>query len=305
MRRANDSRHDRRVDMKMLVTGATGHFGRGVVETLLKRGLADKLAVSVRNPMQAADLGARGVDVRQGDFDNPASLKSAFNGIDRILIVSTDGDNETRIRQHKTAVKAAQEAGVHLIAYTSIANASHNPMSLSEVHRATEEAIRATGIPFVFLRNNWYLENELGFVQAALAGAPFSTSAGKGRVGWALRSDYAGAAAAVLAGSGHENKVYELSGPLADYDDIAEALSQVLGHPVNVNHVDDEAYGKGLAAAGVPDFVVPILAGFARGIREGALAVKSNDLQKLLDRPVTPLREALQQLVEQARIKVN
>jgi NAD(P)H dehydrogenase (quinone) len=291
--------------MKILVTGATGHFGSVVVESLLGRGLGGQLAISVRDPARAISYQARGVDVRQGDFDNLASLKSAFAGVDRILIVSTDGDNETRIRQHKTAVRAAQEAGVHLIAYTSIANASHNPISLAKVHRATEEAIRATGIPFVFLRNNWYLENELGFVQAALASAPFSTSAGKGRVGWALRSDFALAAAAALAGSGHENKVYELSGPLADYDDLAAALSQVLGHPVKVEHVDDAAYGKGLVAAGLPDFVATIYTGFARNIREGSLAVVSNDFQKLLGRPATPLREALQQLVAQARGQVK
>jgi NAD(P)H dehydrogenase (quinone) len=287
--------------MKILVTGATGHFGSLVVESLIGRGLGGQLAVSVRDPARANSFQAHGINVRQGDFEDPASLKSAFAGVDRILIVSTDGNNETRIRQHKTAVRAAQEAGVHLIAYTSISNASHNPLSLAEVHRATEEAIRSTGIPFVFLRNNWYLENELGFVQATLAGATFSTSAGKGRVGWALRSDFAQAAAAVLADSGHENKVYELSGPLADYDDLAEALSQVLGHPVRVEHVDDAAYGKGLAGAGLPDFVVTMLIGFAGRIREGALAVESSDFQKLLGRPTTPLREGLQQLVAKVR----
>ena len=245
------------------------------------------------------------VSAYQGNFDDPASLGAAFAEVDRLLLISTDGDNETRIRQHKTAVKAAQEAGVHLIAYTSIINASHNPMSLAEVHRATEEAIQTTGIPFVFLRNNWYLENELGFVQAALAGAPFNTSAGKGRVGWALRSDYAQAAAAVLAGSGHENKVYELSGPLADYDELAEALSQVLGKPEKVVHIDDVAYGKILAGSGMPDFVVTLLVGFASKIREGSLAVEGNDLQKLLGRPATPLREGLQQLVAQVRSQVK
>ena len=287
--------------MTILVTGATGQFGSIVVESLLARGLAGQLAVSVRNPTRTANYQARGVDVRQGDFDDPAALGKAFSGVDRLLLVSTTDDNETRIRQHKTAVRAAQKAGVGFIAYTSIANASHNSLGLAEVHRATEDEIRATGIAYAFLRNNWYLENEIGFVQAAMAGAPIVTSAGQAKVGWALRSDYAQAAAAVLAGSGHENTIYELSGPLATYDGFAAALSHVLGNPVTVKHVDDAAYGESLASAGLPDFLVPILVGYAHQIHEGALAVESNDFQKLLGRPATPLPEALQQLVNQVR----
>jgi NAD(P)H dehydrogenase (quinone) len=285
--------------MTILVTGATGKFGTTVVETLLARGLGGQLAISVRDPKKASHFQARGVDVRQGDFDNPAALERAFAGVQRMLLISTDGDNATRIRQHAAAIRAAQKAGVGFIAYTSIANASANTLGLAEVHRATEEAIRATGIPYAFLRNNWYLENELGYVQAALAGAPLVTSAGQGKTGWALRADYARAAAAVLAGTGHENQVYELSGPLATYDDFAAALSQVLGRIVPVVHTDDAGYAQSLAAAGLPDFLVALFGGFAREIRNGALAVESSDFQKLLGQPVTPLPEALRLVVSQ------
>ena len=140
--------------MTMLVTGATGQFGGLVVADLIKRGLAGRLAVSVRQTERAAGLKAQGVDVRQGDFDDPASLARAFAGVERLLLVSTTDDNETRIRQHKTAVRAAQEAGVKFIVYTSIAHADHNPLGLAEVHRATEAAIRASGMPYAFLRSN-------------------------------------------------------------------------------------------------------------------------------------------------------
>ena len=221
------------------------------------------------------------------------------------LVFSATDDNETRIRQHKVAVRAAQEAGVSFIAYTSIANASHSTLGLAEVHRTTEDTIRATGIPFAFLRNNWYLENELGHVQAALAGAPIRTSAGNGQVGWALRSDYAQAAASVMMNTGHENMIYELSGALATYNDLAVALSQVLGHSVVVEQVDDEAYGKNLAGAGLPAFLVPMFVELSRQISAGALAVESNDFQKILGRPVTPLPDALQQLVTQMHSQVK
>jgi NAD(P)H dehydrogenase (quinone) len=296
--------------MTILVTGATGQFGTTVVESLLARGLAGQLAVSVRDSGKASSFQARGVDVRQGDFDDPDSLKRAFAGVERLLLISTTDDNQTRIRQHTTAVRAAQEAGVGFIAYTSIANASRNPLSVAEVHKATEEAIRASGIPYAFLRNNWYLENELGFVQAAIAGAPIVTSAGQGKIGWALRADYAQAAASVLANSGGsggsrsdgrgENAIYELSGPPASYEEFAAALGQVLGKNVTVRHVDDAGYGESLASAGLPGFLVPIFVEYASKIRAGALAVESSDFEKLLGRPATPLTEALKQLVRQA-----
>ncbi|AEV17779.1 NmrA [Geobacillus thermoleovorans CCB_US3_UF5] len=283
--------------MNILVTGATGKLGTKVVETLLKSVPAHQLAVSVRQPEKAEHLRARGVDVRHGDFDRPETLETAFQGIDRLLIISTDGDNETRIRQHTNAVNAAQRAQVGFIAYTSLANANESRLALAEVHRVTEEAIANTGIPYSFLRNNWYLENEIGTVQAVLAGAPWVTSAGTGKVGWALRQDYAEAAAAVLAGDGHENTIYELSGPLMTQEELAAALGAVLGKDVPVQQVNDAAYADIMKKAGLPDPLVSFLVDIQRGIREGSLEIESNDFEKLLGRPVTPIHDALAQLV--------
>ncbi|MEW9673684.1 SDR family oxidoreductase [Ammoniphilus sp. 3BR4] len=285
--------------MKMLVTGATGKLGTKVVETLLKSVPASQLAVSVRNPEKAEGLRARGVEVRHGDFDRPETLDSAFSGVDRLLIISADGDNETRIRQHTNAVAAAERAQVGFIAYTSLGNASESTIFLAPVHRATEEAILKTGIPYSFLRNNWYLENEMGSIQGVMAGAPWVTSAGSGKVGWASRQDYAEAAAAVLAGNGHENTIYELSGKLMTQEELASALGTVLGKEVPVQQVDDATYAGIMKGAGVPEFVIPILAEIQKGIRDGALEVESNDFEKLLGRSVTPIREALTQIVNE------
>jgi NAD(P)H dehydrogenase (quinone) len=285
------------IEMKILVTGATGKLGTIVVEKLLKSMPAENLAVSVRNPERADDLRSRGVDVRLGDFDRPETLNAAFAGIDRLLLISTDGDNETRIRQHLAAVEAAQRANVGFIAYTSVGNASDNPLFLAPVHRATEEAIRKTGIPYSFLRNNWYLENEIGSVQAVLAGAPWLTSAGAGRVGWATRRDYAEAAANVLAGDGHENTIYELSGKPLTQEELVAILSDVLGREVPVQQVDDDTYAAIMKNAGVPEQVVPILVAIQSGIRAGALDVESDDFEKLLGRPTTPISEGLRQMV--------
>ncbi|CAI9388212.1 Quinone oxidoreductase 2 [Bacillus sp. T2.9-1] len=283
--------------MKLLVTGATGKLGSKIVNVLLSKVSADQLAVSVRHPEKAEDLRVKGVDVREGDFDKPETLETAFKGINRLLIISADGDTETRIRQHSNAVAAAKNAGVSFIAYTSIANAQESTNFLAEVHKATEEAILQTGIPYSFLRNNWYLENELSTIQGVQAGAPWITSAGEGKVGWALQQDYAEAAAEVLAGEGHENTIYELSGKLLSQEDIAAAVSTVIGKEVPVQQVDDTTYAEIMTKAGVPDFIVPMLVAIQKDIREGSLEIESKDFEKLLGRSETPVVEGIKQLL--------
>lgn len=284
--------------MKILVTGATGRLGTKVVEALLKNVPANQLAVSVRNPEKAEGLRARGVEVRQGDFDRPDTLDAAFSGIDRLLMISADGDNETRIRQHTNAVAAAERAGVKFIAYTSLANAAESKNFLAPTHKATEEAILKTGIPYSFLRNNWYLENESSSIQGVLAGAPWVTSAGSGKVGWALQQDYAEAAAVVLSGTGHENTIYELSGKLLTQEEMASAVGSALGKEVPMHQVDDSTYADIMKGAGVPEFLLPFLVDIQKGIREGTLAVESNDFEKLLGRPATPISVGLTQIVK-------
>lgn len=285
--------------MKILLTGATGKLGTKVIETLLKTVPASELAVSVRNPEKAEGLRERGVEVRKGDFDHPETLTTAFAGIDRLLIISADGDNETRIRQHTNAVAAAKQAKVKFIAYTSLGKASESSLFLAPVHRATEEVILKTGIPYSFLRNNWYLENEIGSIQGVLNGAPWVTSAGTGKVGWALQQDYAEAAATVLSGSGHENTTYELSGKPITQEELASILGTVLGRVVPVQQVDDVTYTDIMKGAGIPDFVVPILVDIQKAIRDGALEIESNDFEKLLGRPITPISEAVAQIVRE------
>ena len=284
--------------MKLLITGATGKFGTKVMEILLKTVPAEHLAVSVRNPEKAEALRAQGVDVRQGDFDQPKTLDAAFAGVDRLLLISADGDNETRIRQHANAVAAAERAGVSFIAYTSLANAQESKNLFAPTHQATEADIVKTGIPYSFLRNNWYLENEISGIQGVLAGAPWLTAAADGKVGWALQQDFAEAAAAVLVGEGHENTIYELSGKPLTQEELAAALGEVLGKEVPVQQVDDAAYAEIMAGAGVPDFVVPILVEIQKSIRVGSLDVESKDFEKLLGHPATPINEALRQIVD-------
>ncbi|MFS0763309.1 SDR family oxidoreductase [Peribacillus phoenicis] len=285
--------------MKILVTGATGKLGTKVVETLLKTVPASQLAVSVRNPEKAEGLRARGVEVRHGDFDKSETLDAAFSGIDRLLIISTFGDHETIMRQHTNALIAAQHAQVKFIAYTSVTNASQSKFFLAPLHKAREEAILKTGIPYSFLRNNWYLENEIGSIQGVMAGAPWITSAGTGKAGWVLRQDLAEAASNVLTGEGHENTVYELSGKPMTQEELTSALGDVLGKEVPLQHIDDIAYANMMKGAGVPEAYLPMLVNTQKGIRNGGLEIESNDLEKLLGHSSTPINEALSQIVDQ------
>ncbi|WP_214835688.1 SDR family oxidoreductase [Exiguobacterium sp. s36] len=283
--------------MKYLVTGATGKLGSKIVDVLLKSVPASELAVSVRNPEKAEALKAKGVDVRHGDFDQPETLDEAFKGVERLLIISADGDNDTRIRQHANAVEAAERAGVSFIAYTSLADATESQNLMAPPHVETEGAIERTGIPHAFLRNNWYLENELGSIQGVLAGAPWVTAARDGKVGWALQEDYAEAIANVLMADDFEQDIFELSGPLHTQAELVEALSEVLGREVTLQEVSTDAYAGVMRGAGVPEGAIPIVVGIQDSIRNGSLEVESNDFELVLGRPVTPLKEALQKLV--------
>ncbi|AOZ90501.1 NAD(P)-dependent oxidoreductase [Bacillus xiamenensis] len=281
--------------MKLLVTGATGQLGSLVVKHLLAKVPAEQIAVSVRNPEKAVHLKEAGVDVRKGDFTQPDTLQSAFEGVDRLLIISTaDGD---RVKQHTAAIEAAKAANVSFIAYTSVANARESQLVLASDHAKTEEAILASGIPHVFLRNNWYLENEKDTILASVSGAPFLSPIGEGKVGWATRNDYAEAAANALTLPAHDKDIYELSGPLRTHTELAQMVSKVSGKDIKVEKIDVDTFGEFLASNGVPKEVVPFFKAIQSGVRDGALAVESNDFETLLGRSLTPIEEAISELI--------
>ena len=285
--------------MKILVTGATGNLGSKIVESLLAQVPASNIAVSVRDihSEKAQGYQTQGIDVRFGDFEQPESLKATFAGVDRVFIMSTFGDFETIMRQHTNALEAAKAAGVKQIVYPSVTRADNSDFYLAGMHYAREEVIRNSGIPFVILRNNWYVENELETIQGCIAGAPWVTSAGKGKIGWVYRPDLAEAAANVLVTEGHDNKIYELSGENLTQQQFVDALGALLGKQVPLLAVDDAAYGEMLKSAGVPEAYIPMLVMTQKGIREGGLEVSSSDLETLLGRPTTSVKDALAQLL--------
>lgn len=283
--------------MKILITGATGMLGTKVVQALLERVPTEQLAVSVRDPAKAERFKEQGIEIRQADYEDPASLEEAFTGIDRLLLISSQGDDETRIRQHSNVIYAAEQTGVGLLVYTSISKAETSSLPVAEVHRQTEAAIIKSGIPYTFLRNNWYVENEIPVIKNVLAGGPVLTAAESGRVGWVPRVDYAEAAAAVLASGKHINKTYELSGVPSSYADMARELTSILGRRVIVRNVDDKTYQEVLIANGTPDVMAEFSLDIQRAIRKGDLDVESEDLPRLMGRPAISLKQSLTEII--------
>jgi NAD(P)H dehydrogenase (quinone) len=282
----------------IVVTGATGQLGRLVVEGLLKKVPPAEIVAAVRDPQKAEEFAARGVQVRTADYDDPATLAAAFAGADKVLLISSSTPGQ-RLAQHSAAVTAAREAGVRHLAYTSILAADTTRVSLAPEHKATEEFIRESGVPFTFLRNGWYTENYAQTVTQALASGSFVGSAGEGRVGGVPRIDFAEAAVEVLTGEGHVGKVYELAADEPwSYADLAAAVTAAAGKPVSYQDLPAEQHRQILLGAGLPEPVAAMLVDADRGIADGELSSASGDLRALIGRPTTPLAEAVTALVK-------
>jgi NAD(P)H dehydrogenase (quinone) len=280
--------------MTIVVTGASGHLGRLVVENLLARGVpAAQIVAAVRTPQKAAELAARGVQVREADYDRPETLALAFAGADKLLLVS-GSEMGRRVPQHQAVADAARQAGAGYIAYTSILRAGTTPIALAPEHKATEELIRASGLPFTFLRNGWYTENYDAAITQAAATGVLTGSAGDGRVSAAARADYAAAAAAVLTSEGHQGKAYELGGdPAWAYSDLAAEISNAAGTPVVYQNLTAGQYKQALAEAGLPQHYAELVADSDQAIAAGYLETHSGDLTRLIGRPTTTLAEAV------------
>ncbi len=272
--------------MTVAVTGASGQLGRLVIEALLRRNAGPVVAI-VRNPSKVADLAERGVEVRQASYGDDEAFDRALAGVERLLLISgTDfGD---RVAQHTGVIRAAERAGVQLLAYTSIPRADENPMALAREHRDTEAVLAESTVPHVFLRNSWYWENYTDCVAAAAEHGLLHGSAGEGRVSAAARADYAEAAAAVLTTDGHAGRSYELGGDGLTYPALAQVISEVYGEPVGYSDVPESEYAAVLENNGLPTPVAQILADADTGIRNGWLDVTSGDLARLIGRPATP-----------------
>ena len=294
---------------KIIVSGASGHFGHATASALLDMG-AEVIALS-RNVEKLADLAARGAEVRAADFDDPAGLVEAMKGGEKLLLISTLRVG-TRVQQHANAVAAAKANGVKHIVYTSVIGGglAEHPGVEQKDHYDTEQVIRQSGIPFTFLRNSLYSEAvATAMAIPALAAGSKPDNAGHGKVAMVSRDDCVAMAVAVLTQEGHQNKAYDVTGPeLLSIPEAVAMISDMAGKPIELQHVDDEGMYQYFDTLGVPrkaSDVVPDgpipwasegMVTFGQSIREGFFAVLSDDVERITGRKPRPLKSVLEQL---------
>ena len=279
--------------MMIAVTGASGKLGGLVVDGLLKVVPSEQLVAIVRSPEKAGRFASRGVQVRRGDYSAPETLAPALAGVKRLLLVS-GSDVGKRVDQHRAVIEAAKAAGVELIAYTSVLRADSSTLPIADEHKASEELLRGSGIPFVLLRNGWYIENYTERLEMPLAHGAFLGAARDGRIAAATRADYAAAAVAVLTTDGHRDRTYELAGDHAfTMRELAEAVSSWAGRSLPYRDVPASAYRDALASAGLPQWAAELLVGTDLAIARGDLESSSRDLHRLIGRATQTLRDVL------------
>lgn len=280
----------------IVVTGAAGALGRSVVEQLVARGAAERVVAVTRRPAALSELAAKGVRVRAGDFDDPASLEAAFAGVSRALVISTDALDKPghRIAQHESAFKALAALGAEHIVYTSIVNPTDSRIAVSKDHAASEAALARTGVPFTALRNNVYSEMLLHNAKRALASGKLVDARGEGKVAYVSREDVAAVAAAVLLTPPAGNQRLDVSGPDSlSGPDIARHMAEVGGCPVEHESIPLEALIEGMVQHGLPRPLAEIFASFDAGFAAGEMAAVSDTVERLTGKKPETLADFL------------
>lgn len=291
----------------IIVTGANGKLGRGVVEQLLKRVPAERIGVSVRDPNQALELQERGVRVRRGDFDDAESLNHAFEGASQVLIVSTGIMGEAGIphgiRQHQTAIDAAKKAGAGRVLYTShMGSSPTSPFAPMIHHAATEQLLTASGIDFTSLRNGYYAASALMLIGGALKTGELIAPE-DGPVAWTAHADLAEAAAAIISGQQLGGMTPNLTASEAiDMEGIAAIASEILGRTIRRIVVSDEEFRDRMRSQGVPEASVNMRMGMFLASRQGDFAQVDPTLANMIGRPPISIREVLQEYRQSGHI---
>ena len=284
---------------KYLVTLANSHFGSLAIDFLLKEVPAKDIIATVRDLKKGEKFKSKGIEVRLADYSKPETLSEAFKGVDKLLFISSiPGQSVSREIQHKNVVEAAKACGVKFIVYTSIIKGDKNESLLSADHKYTEKIIKESGIKHSICRNNWYFENdELLWKLCGNEGKNLYDALGNQKIGYALRRDYAEAAARILT---HKNpkEVYELTGKPRDLKEIGEAIKKITKKDFKIIEVSKEQMAEKMKAEGYPEVIVGTWSFMINDYLKGCLNFESNDFAEILGRELPSLEDSLKELLK-------
>ncbi|MEO7122957.1 MAG: NAD(P)H-binding protein [Lacisediminihabitans sp.] len=280
--------------MSYVVTATTGHLGRLIVESLLARGVASQsIVATARNAAKLTDIGGAGVRTAVLDYTKPETVTAAIEPGDVLVLVS-GSELGQRVEQHSAVITAAKDAGVARIVYTSAPAATTSDLVLAPEHKATEEFLVASGVPFTILRNGWYSENYLGEIDKARESGEIVASVGSGTVASASRADYAEAAAAAMLDDSLAGQTIELTGDHAwSFDELASTIGTLLGRDVAFRNLTAEEHLEMLKGFGLDDGTAGFVVALDGNIRDGLLGGTEGELSRLIGHPTTPLAETL------------
>lgn len=284
---------------KYLVTLANSHFGSLAIDFLLKEVPPKDIIATVRDLKKGEKFKEKGIEVRLADYSKQETLKEAFKGVDKILFISSiPGQEVSRENQHKNVVKAAKACGVKFIVYTSIIKGDKNEALLSADHKYTEKIIKESGIKHSICRNNWYFENdELLWKLCGNEGKILYDPLGNQKIGYALRREYAEAAAKVLT---HKNpkEIYELTGKPRSLKEIGEAIKKITKKDFKIIEISKEKMAEKMKEEGYPELIVGTWSFMINDYLKGCLNFESDDFAEILGRPLTSLEDSLKELLK-------
>ena len=273
--------------MKIGITGASGQLGTALLRYAIGRVPSSDVVAITRNPGKVDQFAQNGVQVRAGDFNQPAGLNAAFAGVERLVIIpGTDLQPGVRRKQHASAIQAAVASGVRHIIYISTVSPRPDPNNeLLDSHFATEQALINSGVAWTLLRMSVFMDTLLDGAKRALASGSYSAVPGS-PAAYVLRDDIAAAAAGILTTPGHEGITYHATGPVSvTQPEIAQAIGKATGKQIAFAELTEAQQRGGLEAAGLPPFIVNIIAGFQAALRAGAFDLVTGDVARLAGKP--------------------
>jgi len=283
------------------ISGASGKLGRLTVEEALRHVEPDSLVITTRTPESLVEFAQKGVTVRHADFDRPESLPAAFEGIDRMFMISASNGTGKRYDEHQAAIGAAKDAGVERLVFPSMPRVDDpaHPVGLAALeYKEAEELVVDSGIPYVILRDGPYAElHVIDRFTPVMSSGELRINAREGRAGFVSRKDVARAAVEAVVGDDVIlNRTYDIAGAeLLSYKDLAAIISEETGIEVKVTDLEDDEIHDEALAGGVPKLLAEAIRGMGRAVREGYFGVVTDDFRVLTGREQIPVRDVVRE----------